>query len=184
MSATPDESLQAALEQALADALAAGTVLDGTLAQSEDQRRAFWRLRETIPEAQTRAGGSLKHDVSVPVSAVATLLARGMQAARAIAPQARVCAYGHVGDGNLHFNFQAPPGQSLEAFVAAHGAAISSALYGEVVQLGGSVCAEHGVGQLKRELLERYSDPVGVAIMRTLKAALDPDDLMNPGKVL
>jgi FAD/FMN-containing dehydrogenase len=184
MSTAPDQSLQTTLEQTLADALAAGMVLDGAIAQSEDQRRALWRLRETIPEAQTRAGGSLKHDVSVPVSAVAALLGRGTQAALALAPHARVCAYGHVGDGNLHFNFQAPAGQSLDAFVGQHGAAISSALYDEVVRLGGSVCAEHGVGQLKREVLERYADPISIAIMHTLKSALDPNDLMNPGKVL
>ena len=183
-SAASDESLRTPLEHTLEQALDAGEILDAALAQSEEHRHAFWRLRETIPEAQTRAGGSLKHDVSVPVSAVATLLAEGSEAARTIAPGVRVCAYGHVGDGNLHFNFQAPPGETLHSFVDRHGAAISHALYERVARLGGSVCAEHGVGQLKRELLARYADPAGLATMRALKAALDPDCLMNPGKVL
>ena len=116
------------LERTLEEALPQARSRDGAVAQSEAQRLAFWRLRETIPEAQTRAGGSLKHDMSVPVSAVATLLEQGIAAALAIAPQARVCAYGHVGDGNLHFNFQAPAGQSLQAFVDTHGAAISEGL--------------------------------------------------------
>jgi len=183
-SAASDESLRTPLEHTLEQALDAGEILDAALAQSEEHRHAFWRLRETIPEAQTRAGGSLKHDVSVPVSAVATLLAEGSEAARTIAPGVRICAYGHVGDGNLHFNFQAPPGETLQSFVDRHGAAISHALYERVAGLGGSVCAEHGVGQLKRDLLARYADPSGLAIMRALKAALDPDGLMNPGKVL
>jgi FAD/FMN-containing dehydrogenase len=127
---------------------------------------------------------SLKHDVSVPVSAVATLLAEGTAAGRAIEPAVRVCAYGHVGDGNLHFNFMAPAGQSLQEFAAQHGAAISDALYERVAALDGSISAEHGIGRLKRELLARYADPVGLEIMRALKAALDPAGLMNPGKVL
>jgi FAD/FMN-containing dehydrogenase len=183
-SAAADDSVSTGLERALAQALDDGDVLDAAVAQNEDQRRAFWRLRETIPEAQTRAGGSLKHDVSVPVSAVAGLLEDGSIAARAIAPDVRICAYGHVGDGNLHFNFQAPAGQSLDAFVDAHGAAISAALYELVARYGGSVCAEHGVGQLKRESFLRHADPVAVSVMRALKHALDPEGLMNPGKVL
>ena len=139
---------------------------------------------QTTQYPATRAGGSLKHDVSVPVSAIPDLLEEGAAAARAIAPDVRVCAYGHVGDGNLHFNFHAPAGETLQAFVDRHGAAISHALYERVARLGGSVCAEHGVGQLKRELFARYADPAGLAVMRALKAALDPHGLMNPGKVL
>jgi FAD/FMN-containing dehydrogenase len=183
-SATSEDAQTTILEQALEQALEHGEIADAAVAHSEDQRRAFWRLRETIPEAQTRAGGSLKHDVSVPVSAVSELLERGSAVARAIAPGVRICAYGHVGDGNLHFNFQAPADQALPAFVDAHGAAISNALYELVARLGGSVCAEHGVGQLKREIFARNADPVALSVMRTLKSALDPDGLMNPGKVL
>ena len=185
LSSAMDQDARATLlERALEQSLESGEILDAAVAQSEDQRRAFWQLRETIPEAQTRAGGSLKHDVSVPVSAVSELLERGSAAARAIAPGVRICAYGHVGDGNLHFNFQPPADQSLPAFVDAHGTAISDALYELVARLGGSVCAEHGVGQLKREIFARHEDPVAVSVMRALKAALDPDGLMNPGKVL
>jgi FAD/FMN-containing dehydrogenase len=183
-STAADDALEARLERVLEQALDAGEILDAAVAQSEEQRRAFWRLRETIPEAQTRAGGSLKHDVSVPVSGVPILLAEGSAAARAIAPAVRVCAYGHVGDGNLHFNFQPPPGETLQTFADRHGEQLSSALYERVARLGGSMCAEHGVGQLKRELLVRYGDPVGLDMMRALKAALDPAGLMNPGKVL
>jgi FAD/FMN-containing dehydrogenase len=120
----------------------------------------------------------------VPVSAVPRLLEEGAAAARAIAPEVRLCAYGHVGDGNLHFNFQAPAGQGLAEFTARHGERISEAIYALVARLGGSVCAEHGVGQLKRDLLARYEDPVALDLMRTLKSALDPAGLMNPGKVL
>ncbi len=183
-SAAAGEAVSAALEHALAQSLEEGDVLDAAVAQNEEQRRALWRLRENIPEAQTRAGGSLKHDVSVPISAVARLLEEGSAAARALAPDVRICAYGHVGDGNLHFNFQPPAGQSLESFRDAHGAAISAALYELVDRHGGSVCAEHGVGQLKREVFVRHADPVALSVMRALKHALDPEGLMNPGKVL
>jgi FAD/FMN-containing dehydrogenase len=183
-SAAGDDALRGALESVLEESLGAGETVDAAIAQSEDQRRAFWRLRETIPEAQTRAGGSLKHDVSVPVSAIPDLLEEGAAAARAIAPDVRVCAYGHVGDGNLHFNFQAPEGRTLAELTALHGEAISEKLYGIVARLGGSACAEHGVGRLKREILQRYEDPVALELMRALKRTLDPLGLMNPGKLL
>jgi FAD/FMN-containing dehydrogenase len=175
-----DEQMQSLLEQGMAR----GWVLDGAVAQSEDQRARLWRLRETVPEAQRREGGSFKHDVSVPPECLPAFLERGLAAAAAVAPEARPCAYGHIGDGNLHFNFLAPAGQSLEGYFATRGDAVAEAVLGLAGEFGGSVCAEHGVGQLKLALMARHADPVGLELMRRIKAALDPRNTLNPGKVV
>jgi FAD/FMN-containing dehydrogenase len=175
-----DEQLRSLLEQGLE----AGWVIDAAVAQSEAQRGRLWRLRESVPEAQRAEGGSFKHDVSVPPARLAEFLTRGLAAVAAAAPEARACVYGHIGDGNLHFNFLAPPGQALKDFFASHGERVSDAVLGLAAGLGGSVCAEHGVGQLKRPLLTRYLDPVSLRLMRQMKAALDPNDTLNPGKVV
>jgi len=182
-SSREDPALRALLEAELGASLERGEALDAALAESLAQREALWRLRESIPEAQRAEGASLKHDVSVPVAALPAFHDEAAAAGLRLAPEARLCAYGHVGDGNLHFNFSAPVGGDRAAFLAL-GPAIEDAVYAVAVAHGGSISAEHGIGQLKRGALARFKDPAGLAVMRTLKRALDPKGILNPGKVL
>lgn len=174
----------ALLERTLAEGLEAGAVRDAAVAASEAQRRAFWAVRERIPEAEKRLGGSVKHDVSVALGDVPAFVARAREAIGAGWPDARPSVYGHVGDGNVHFNVLAPPGTDGAAFRAGHADAVSDTLHDLAHAMGGSFSAEHGVGRLKRDLLGRYAGEVELDLMRTLKAALDPQGLMNPGKTV
>lgn len=182
-SARPEADTRAEMEAALAAALEAGIVEDATVGASEAQNRALWRLREAMPEAQKRAGASIKHDVSVPLSKLPAFLSEASAACEAAMPGIRVCAFGHFGDGNIHFNLSQPPGMAREAFLGEWGR-FNRIVHDIVHALGGSIAAEHGVGLLKRAELERYGDPVGLDLMRRLKAALDPDGILNPGKVV
>jgi FAD/FMN-containing dehydrogenase len=172
------------LAATLADVLeaAADTVAGALIATSLAQAGAMWKLRESVPEAQRHHGASLKHDVSVPVSAVPLLIERGADVVRRIVPEGELIGYGHLGDGNLHFNV-AYRGTETAAFLA-HGAALQEAIFDLVARLGGSFSAEHGIGRLKAAELARRADPVELSLMRDLKRALDPKGLMNPGKVL
>ena len=170
-------------ERALAAAIEDGLVEDATIAASEAQNRALWRLRESLPEVQAREGGSIKHDVSVPVSRVADFIAEASAACRAAMPGVRVCAFGHFGDGNVHFNLSQPVGMEKAAFLA-RWEAFNRIVHDIVHGMGGSIAAEHGVGLLKRDELVRYKDPVALDVMRTLKRALDPQNILNPGKVV
>ncbi len=174
-----DEALAQALEAALEDRI----IEDASIASSLEQRAEFWRLRESIPEAQVKEGGSIKHDVSVEVGLVPALLRQATPAVEAFAPGARVVAFGHLGDGNIHFNISQPLGADKQAFLDRWDA-MNEIVHGIVGRLGGSYSAEHGVGQLKRGLLARWKDPASLAVMRQIKAALDPNGVMNPGKVL
>jgi FAD/FMN-containing dehydrogenase len=179
-----DPSLRGVLEHALGAAMESGEVLDATFAESIAQRESLWRLRESVPEAQRHEGASLKHDIAVPVAALPAFLERAATAVARLAPQARLVAYGHVGDGNLHFNLSEPPDrQQCDAFVASQDA-IGAAVHACVQEFRGSISAEHGIGQLKRSLLAQHKDPVALAVMRSIKQALDPHEIMNPGKVL
>ena len=162
------KELRARLEAALAGCE------DAVLAQSVDQARALWRIRESIPEAQFT---NVKHDVSVPVSRVPDLIQGAGEALARRFPAAQVYAFGHVGDGNVHYNVG-------PAELVASRAAVNRIVYDAVAALGGSISAEHGLGQLKREEAARHKDPLELELMRALKAALDPRGLMNPGKVL
>ena len=183
--ATPREAagLRAGLEQALEAALEEGVVLDAVVAGSEAQRAALWRLREEHAEAQKREGASVKNDVSVPVSRVPELLRRGEAAVAALVPGARCVAFGHIGDGNIHFNFAQPAAMDGDAFLA-RGHAIMDAVGAVVQALDGSFSAEHGVGQLKPYMMDGWRGGAELDAMRRIKAALDPAGLMNPGKVL
>jgi FAD/FMN-containing dehydrogenase len=174
-----DESFAGALEAALEE----GVIEDASIAASLDQRADFWQLRECLSEAQSKEGGSIKHDVSVAVGLVPALIREATPAVEAFAPGARVVAFGHLGDGNIHFNVSQPIGANRQAFLD-HWDAINEIVHGIVARLGGSYSAEHGIGQLKRELLARWKDPASLAVMRQIKAALDPNGVMNPGKVL
>jgi len=161
----------------------AGAVKDAMLATSIAQAQAMWKLRESVPEAQRRHGASIKHDVSVPVSAIPTLIEKGSALAYELAPEGEVVSYGHAGDGNLHFNLSQKPGVSAAAFLGrTH--ALEMAMFDLVESLGGSISAEHGIGRLKTAQLAERADPVELAIMRVLKCALDPKGILNPGKVL
>ncbi|HEX9645951.1 MAG TPA: FAD-binding oxidoreductase [Alphaproteobacteria bacterium] len=178
-----DAGLEAAMERLLERALADGLVLDGTIAASEAQARNLWALREHVSEAQKPEGGSIKHDISVPVSKVPELIRRAVALTERTIPGSRPVPFGHVGDGNVHFNVSQPPGADREDFLARWDE-LNEVIHDLVAELGGSFSAEHGIGQLKRAALVKYRSVVEVALMRTLKAALDPQGIMNPGKVV
>ncbi|MGA2791948.1 MAG: FAD-binding oxidoreductase [Roseiarcus sp.] len=160
-----------------------GVIEDASIAASHEQRLAFWLLRESLSEVQGKEGGSIKHDVSVPVGAAPDFLARASEAVEAFMPGARVVSFGHLGDGNIHFNVSQPIGADRRAFLAGW-EAMNEVVHGVVAQFHGSISAEHGVGQLKRALLKRTKDPVALDVMRALKSMLDPRGILNPGKVL
>jgi FAD/FMN-containing dehydrogenase len=182
-SSQTDAALDARLERELAAALEAGLVTDAAVAQSERERSAFWRLRESIPEAQRRDGASLKHDVSVPVAALPAFVDEAGAWIAAHVPDARLVAYGHVGDGNLHFNLNQAPGTDRAAFLARE-PEVKRAVHDLVHGYRGSFSAEHGIGRLKVAELERYAPAVELELMRSLKRAFDPNGILNPGKVL
>jgi len=175
--------LDAALENALAAASADGIVLDAALARSEAQRIAFWFLREHIPEAQRLSGGSIKHDIALPRDRLVAFYETAAAWVAGNVPEARLCAYGHLGDGNLHFNLNQAPGTGRDAFLARE-PIVQRAIHDLVAAHGGTFSAEHGIGQLKVRELERYRTPQQIQTMRALKQALDPRGIMNPGKVL
>ena len=168
------EALRAHAEKALEECAAAGSLRDAVLAQSEAQARALWRIRETIPEAQFT---NVKHDVSVPVARIPELVERLEAALRAAFPGALPYVFGHVGDGNLHYNV------GPDELVRQRGT-VNRVVYDAVAALGGSISAEHGLGQLKREEIRLHKDPLELELMRALKRSLDPRDMMNPGKLL
>lgn len=168
---------------ALGRAAEDGVLQDAALASSAAERDALWRLRESIPEAQGREGASLKHDISVEPARLPAFIEAGRALLERLAPGARLVAYGHLGDGNLHYNLSEPAGGD-GGKLAARSEEIRRAVHDLVAAHGGSFSAEHGIGQSKVGELERYEDPAALDLMRAIKRAIDPDDLMNPGKVL
>ena len=170
-------------ERILAEATASGIVRDAVIAQSESQITDLWKLRESISEAQKGAGASIKHDVAVPLSAIPEFLQQASAGVEAQWPGVRICAFGHLGDGNIHFNLSVPEGEPEGPFLA-HGQAFSRVVHDIVVGLGGSIAAEHGIGRLKRDDLVHYKTDVEMDLMRRIKQAIDPAGLMNPGRVL
>jgi FAD/FMN-containing dehydrogenase len=177
------DPLEELLEQSLAGALEERLVLDAAVARNARDRAAFWKLRETIPEAQRQDGGSLKHDISVPVASIPDFIERGSRWITDNVPDGRLVSYGHVGDGNLHFNLNQAPGADRATFLARE-EPVKRAIHDLVRDFGGSFSAEHGVGRLKVAELERYAQPVELDLMRAIKRALDPNGILNPGKVL
>jgi FAD/FMN-containing dehydrogenase len=182
-SSQDDEPLSAVLERVLAEALNRGLILDAAIVQSERERMQLWGLRENIPEAQRRDGASLKHDISLPISVLPQFVERAGDWLRVNIPEGRLIAYGHVGDGNLHFNLNQAPGVDRALFLARE-PAVKRAMHDLVHDCGGSFSAEHGIGKLKVGELERYAPPVELDLMRTIKRSLDPRGILNPGKVL
>ncbi|HMA11779.1 MAG TPA: FAD-binding oxidoreductase [Steroidobacteraceae bacterium] len=178
-----DDDLEAVLEGALSEALDRNLAVDAAMARSGAQREDFWRLRESVPAAQRAAGASLKHDISVPVASIPAFIERGATLVEKIAPGGFLVAYGHIGDGNLHFNVNLRPGADGAGFTARE-APLKRAVHDLVASMGGSFSAEHGIGQLKVAELERYAPPAELAAMRRIKQALDPNGILNPGKVL
>ncbi|MGI9258060.1 MAG: FAD-binding oxidoreductase [Gammaproteobacteria bacterium] len=179
-SAQEEKELRGTLERILDLGLQAGSIVDGVIADSGRQRDALWALRETIPEAERHSGNSLKHDISVRTSEVPAFIASAEPILDAISPHRR-SIFGHIGDGNLHFNLLPAAGADDQVFSRE---ALSSAVYDLVNARGGSFSAEHGIGVLKRSELERFKSPAALDAMRSIKAALDPKGIMNPGKVL
>ncbi len=175
--------LRQCLEEFLASGHEAGTLADAVIASSETQAGRLWRLREILPEAQTREGGSVKHDVSVPLPRVADFIRRATAMVEKEMQGVRVFAFGHIGDGNVHFNLTQPEGMEKSAFLS-HQTRFSRMVHDLVVEMEGSFSAEHGIGRLKRDELRRYRSEAELELMRKVKNALDPDNIMNPGKVL
>jgi FAD/FMN-containing dehydrogenase len=177
------QALDAMLEESLAAAAEASLVDDAAIAASETQARAFWKIREDITEAQKLEAVSVKHDVSVPVSRVPELIEGAGVALAKRFPGVRIVAFGHVGDGNIHYNVFGPVGERPDAFFA-KSPDVNRIVYDVVAALGGSISAEHGLGVLKRDEVKRYKGALELELMRRIKSALDPRGLMNPGKVL
>ncbi|MEP7183550.1 MAG: FAD-binding oxidoreductase [Betaproteobacteria bacterium] len=178
-----DAPVGALLEAALGAALESGTAVDATIAQSGEQAAALWTLRENLAEAQRREGPNIKHDISVPVSAIPQFLTAAAAALTSAMPGLRFVTFGHLGDGNLHYNLAAPEGVPAESFMDRAPEA-NRIVHDLVAAHGGSISAEHGIGQLKRGELVRYKSGVEIELMRSIKAALDPAGILNPGKVL
>ena len=182
-SSRADGQLRDSLETLLGEAFAAEWVRDAVFAESGAQRQNFWKIREGLPEAQKHAGGSIKHDVSVPVSKVAVFLDKAIAAVTAELPGIRPCPFGHLGDGNIHFNLSQPEGMDKAAYLGLW-ADMNRIVHDIVIGLEGSISAEHGIGRLKTNELEHYSDSVKIDALQAIKHAFDPKNLLNPGKVV
>jgi len=181
---SPEASgLRDVLESALAEAAEKNIVRDAVIAANETQRAAFWKLRTGLTEVQKPEGGSIKHDISIPVADVPTFLEQAYAAVTKLVPGARPVPFGHMGDGNIHYNLSQPVGADKEAFLARWDE-VNAIVHALVAKLGGSISAEHGIGVMKRDLLSSVKDPVELDLMRQLKATLDPNSILNPGKVL
>jgi FAD/FMN-containing dehydrogenase len=171
-------------EQLLEAAMEQGCVADAVVAESVAQARALWHIRESIPLAQAQEGLNIKHDISIAVSNIPAFVQETDAALAQAFPGVRLVNYGHLGDGNLHYNVQAPQGADAEAFLVNEEAAINALVYDAVARFNGSISAEHGIGSLKRDKLTHYKSPVALGMMRAIKGALDPHNTMNPGRVL
>ena len=181
---TGGAGLRGPVEAALAAAFDAGLATDGTIAESQAQAAAFWRIRESISEAERASGPAVQHDISVPVDAMPDfMISAGADIERAF-PGTSTSAFGHLGDGNVHFHVRAPAGADAQRWLAESGKRISAMVYDLVVAAGGSISAEHGIGQMKLDEFARLAEPARLHILRALKAAFDPLGIMNPGKLV
>jgi FAD/FMN-containing dehydrogenase len=178
-----EETAETMMQSLLERGFEAGLVEDAVIAASEAQRQALWHMRESMSDAQKPEGGSIKHDVSVPVSKIPEFMATAEKAVLAAIPGARICAFGHLGDGNIHYNISQPVGADKAEFIG-RWRDMNEIVHGIVLSLGGSISAEHGIGQLKRDELAAIRPGIEMELMRRIKHAFDPAGIMNPGKVL
>ena len=183
LSSQSESGLRQSMEDLLAEAAEKGFVQDATIADSLEQAKAFWYIREFFGEVQRRLGASIKHDISVPVSAVPAFIEEANAAVTKLIPGCRPLPFGHAGDGNIHYNVTQPPGADKEAFLARWDE-VNAVVFEVVTKHGGSISAEHGVGIMKRDILPKYKDQTAMELMRTLKRTLDPSNILNPGKVI
>ncbi len=183
LSSQARSGLRDVLEEILADGHAKGLVLDATIADSVQQGKAFWRIREMFGEVQRHIGASIKHDISVPIANIPAFIAEADAAVMKFIPGTKTLPFGHVGDGNIHYNVMQPEGADKAKFLARWDE-VNAVVFEVVKKYGGSISAEHGVGVMKQGILPRYKDPVALDLMRTLKRTLDPNGILNPGKVL
>ena len=181
--AESDAHATAMFERILAAALEDGDIVDAAVARSLAEAQALWALREGIPEAHAKRGGNVKHDIALPVSCIAEFVETTNAALRSRFEWIEPIVFGHLGDGNLHYNMGTAGGTPIEVAFA-HEKAINDLVNDAVHARGGSISAEHGLGQLKREAIRRYKPAIELELMRSIKRALDPLGLMNPGKVL
>jgi FAD/FMN-containing dehydrogenase len=183
LSSQARSGLRAVLEEILAEGHERGLVLDATIADSLEQGKAFWRIREMFGEMQRHEGASIKHDVSVPVAAISAFIREANAAVVKLIPGARPLPFGHVGDGNIHYNVTQPAGTNEAEFMKRE-EDVHDAVFAVVAKYNGSISAEHGIGIVKRDRLPQVKDKVAIELMRTLKRTLDPEGILNPGKVL
>jgi FAD/FMN-containing dehydrogenase len=183
LSSQARSGLRETLEGILAAGFERGLILDATVADSLEQTKGFWRIRELFGELLRHLGGSIKHDVSVPVAAVPAFITEANAAVTRLIPGCRPMPFGHLGDGNIHYNVTQPEGADTAAFLKRWDE-VNEAVFAVVAKYGGSISAEHGVGVVKRSWLPKVKDPVALDLMRTLKKTLDPKGILNPGKVL
>ena len=177
------DDLRSDIETVLEHALEGGIITDAVIAESEAQVHQLWRIREELPSAQSREGGSIKHDVSVPVSAAIEFIEKASQAVESEIPGIRVCAFGHIGDGNIHYNLTQPRGMDKRAFLD-NWECLNRIVHDIVVDMNGSISAEHGIGLLKKKELNYYAPSVKLDVLRQIKRAIDPNNIMNPGKII
>ncbi|NQV44190.1 MAG: FAD-binding oxidoreductase, partial [Rhodospirillales bacterium] len=178
-----NDDLRAIMESCFAPALESGIIDDAVLSENTGQSANLWRLRESIPEAQVAEGASIKHDISVPVSRIPKFITLANEHITKALPETRIVNFGHMGDGNLHYNLTVPVNYDAQTFLDQWDT-FNRLVHDIAMGMGGSFSAEHGLGQLKRGELERYGSPVTISMMRTIKSALDPYGIMNPGKVI
>ncbi len=171
------------MEDILADALQQGIIEDASIARSVGQQKEFWRLREDMSPAQKLEGGSIKHDISVPIASIPDFISEAAKIIETISPGARIVCFGHMGDGNLHYNVSQPVGADKQAYLSLWGE-MNHRIHTLVMSYNGSFSAEHGIGQLKRKELVAFKSPVALSLMRSIKQLFDPKNIMNPGKML
>ncbi|UKK84895.1 FAD-binding oxidoreductase [Sphingopyxis sp. BSN-002] len=179
-----EEALAAALEVELGAALDAGLIRDVAIAKNDRESEDFWRIRDSISEAERAEGPALQHDISVPVDLMPRFIAANPGRLRASLPGVRALSFGHLGDGNVHHHVQPPVDTDGAAWLVEHGETASRIVYSHVIELGGSISAEHGIGQMKRDIFAELDSPARLAALRAIKAGLDPAGLFNPGKLI
>lgn len=182
-SSSDNDDLRGEIEQVLESAFEKGGVTDAVFAESDAQRTELWKIREEMPAAQSREGASIKHDVSVPVSETVAFITEASKRVSEALPGIRPCPFGHIGDGNIHYNLTQPKDMAPEDFMARY-AEFNRIVHDLVVEMNGSISAEHGIGSFKRDELAHYASPTTLSLMKTIKQALDPDNIMNPGKII